>query len=86
MSLREVATQGDELATLEALRDRLADEIDNCESKREVQGLAAELARTLKRITDIKAQKPTSSSAVDEIAARRARRKPVRNGRARDSQ
>lgn len=85
MSLHEAASSGDELAALEALRDRLATEIDGCESSRDVAALSARLVDALKRVAEVRARVPAAVSAADEIAERRARRKPVRDGQSREA-
>ncbi len=78
--LVEAASSGDRLATLEALRDRLARDLDRAYEARDVAPLAL-------RLTDVLAQidaMPTSRQecAADEIAERRAAR---RGANAKDS-
>lgn len=67
-----VAQTGDCLATLEALRDRLAQEIDDCMSNRDLAALTLRLVDILQRIDNMPQSAPTSKA--DEIAARRAER------------
>ena len=86
MSLVESAASGDRLATLEALRDHIAGLVGASDSARDVAALSGQLTVVLKQIEEIHGKAPAKVSAVDEIAARRkARRKPVKNGAARES-
>ncbi|MBX7433481.1 hypothetical protein JDV09_15375 [Mycobacterium sp. Y57] len=61
------------MESLRALRDRLADELDECSSSRDVAALSARLADVLEQIEKI----PTTEqvSKADEIAERRAARR-----------
>ncbi len=75
--LAVVAATGDRLATLEALRDRLAAKLDAYQEPRDTPRDMAVLAL---RLTDVLAQidgRPTSRqvSRADEIAERRAARR-----------
>lgn len=73
MTLRDAATSGDRLATLRALRDKLAAEIDTCESGRDLAALSRQLTLVLGEIADLS---PTAEvDVVDEIAARRNHRR-----------
>ena len=73
MSLAEVAAKGDRLASLQALRDRLATDLDECESKRDVAALSQRLMDVLEQIADIeKAQPAKEGTALDEFSRRRA--------------
>ena len=67
--------QDGRLATLQALRDRLARDIDQTTSKRDVASLALRLQSVLADIDEIEggSANPASSPA-DEIAARRRAR------------
>lgn len=86
MSLLDAASSGDRLATLEALRDQIALLIGSSESARDVAALSGQMTQVLKQIEEIKERKPSEVSAVDEIAARRkARRRPLKNGAARET-
>lgn len=86
MSLLEAAASGDRLPALEALRDHLALLTGASESARDVAALSGQLTQVLKQIEDLKGNAPAAVSAVDEIAARRkSRRKPLKNGAARES-
>lgn len=71
--LAGVAQEGDRLATLEALRDRLASEIDDCDSKRDLAALALRLTDVLEQIDELDARRP--GGAADEIARRRRERR-----------
>lgn len=59
---------------LEALRDRLAEELDQCESSRDVAALSLRLADVLEQVANLTGQsagvaQPVSS--VDEFTSRR---------------
>lgn len=80
MSISEAAESGKRVVVLEALRARLAAEIDACETPKELPALVLRLTDVLEQLDSM----PTSEqvSAADEIAERRAAR---RAGRAKDS-
>lgn len=71
-ALRTVVAEGDIRASLEALRDKLAIEVDAANG-REVAPLAKQLADVLERL---EALPRTEGSRVDELARRRAERLP----------
>lgn len=80
-SLHEVVVGGVELESMRALRDRLASDIDQCDSMRDLASLAQRLTDVLKRISELEGKAPAVRSPLDEIAERRkSRKKPVRNG------
>lgn len=83
-SLPDAVTTG-ELEGLRALRERLASEIDSCDSARDVAALSARLMEVMKRVAEIEAKAPAQASVADEIAERRRRRKPLKNGEAREA-
>lgn len=59
---------------LEALRDRLAEELDQCESSRDVAALSSRLADVLEQVAGLTGQQPGAAqlaSAVDEFTQRR---------------
>lgn len=63
------AASGDRVAALRALRDRLAREIDGCESSRDVAALAARFQTV---VNELDAAKPAEGgSFLDELANRR---------------
>lgn len=66
------AKSGDTLATLKALRDKLAREIDECGSKRDLASLSRQLSAVL---AQIEAWRPPRTSKRDELAAKRAARR-----------
>ncbi len=80
MGVADAARSGDRLAALQMLRDRLAVEVDSCDSVRELPALVLRLTDVLAQIDSM----PTSRqvSTADEIAQRRAAR---RRGRAKGS-
>jgi len=74
-SLATTAEAGDRLATLKALRDRLAAEIDECESKRDTAALSQRLMDVLEQIdTAEKAQPEKKGTPRDEVARKRRER------------
>ena len=76
MSLVDAAATGERLKVLEALRDRLAREVDECASARDVSSLQKGLRETLLEIEDLRgasAEKP--KTALDELMARREGRR-----------
>lgn len=67
------AESGEQLRTLIALRDTLARSIDACDSSRDLPALVSRMTDVVGRIADLA---PASEvDAVDEIAARRNRRR-----------
>lgn len=85
-SLHEVVVAGVELDSLRALRDRLASDIDQCDSLRDMAALSMRLQDVLKRVSELESKAPAERSALDEIAERRkARKKPIRNGSKREA-
>lgn len=86
MSVYDAATSGDRLKTLEALRDTISDRIDSSESARDVAALSGQLTQVLKQIEDLARMSGESASKVDELAAKRQRRKkPIRDGVSREA-
>lgn len=78
-SLATVAKRGDRAATLRALRNKLAAEIDACDDPRSVAPLAARLTDVLQQLD---ALKPATTSKRDELAKKRAaRQRAAANGR-----
>ena len=70
----EVIKAGDTVASLEAVRDQIAADLELCDSMRDKASLYARLADVLARIDDIKPATPKGDT-VDEIARRRADRR-----------
>jgi hypothetical protein len=66
------AASGDYPATLAALRDRLAREIDRADQPRDVAVLSARLADVL---AQLQAVKPAEKSVKDELAKKRTQRR-----------
>lgn len=79
--LPSVAADGDRRATLVALRDRLAADIEACESKRDMAALSQRLMDVLEQLDNLPADEKVSP--VDEIAKRRADRRGRSQGQAR---
>jgi hypothetical protein len=72
ISVASAAESDDTLAALKALRDRLARDLDNCRSGRDVAALSARLTAVL---VEIETWRPPRTSIRDEIAAKRAKRR-----------
>jgi hypothetical protein len=70
-SLATVTATGDYAATLSALRDRLAREIDEADQPRDVAVLSARLTDVLAQLASVK---PPETSVRDELAKKRQRR------------
>jgi len=73
VSLVEITNSGDRLGTLRALRDRIALQIDETESARDVAALAQRLMDVLEQIEHLDPAK--RGDEVDEITARRRSRR-----------
>jgi hypothetical protein len=83
--LADVAAAGDRLATLQVLRDRLAAEIDDCDSKRDLAALSLRFTDVLEQIDNMPQSQEVSSA--DEIAQRRAARRGAKPaGKARSAE
>ena len=88
MDLREVAAQGDEKETLEALRDVLAERIMETDSARDTAALAKRMIEVGERIAEVRdagrAEKPARQGAgvtsFDVIARRNAGRRAASQG------
>lgn len=86
MDITEAASSGDRLKALQALRDVIAERIVESESARDVAALSGQMTQILKQIEDLDRASGAKKSKVDELAARRTqRRKPVRDGKAREA-
>jgi len=74
MNLADAAASGDRIAALQALRDKLAVELDACESSRDTAALAGRLQSVL---ADLDAVGPpiASETPLDVLRARRAERR-----------
>jgi hypothetical protein len=71
--LSEAAATGSRLTALRALRDRLAAEIDGCESARDVAALSRQLTDVLSQIDGL-APPEQKGTPLDELAKRRTGR------------
>lgn len=75
MSLSETVAAGDRLKSLQALRDRLASQIDGTDSSRDVAALSQRLMDVLAQIDEVVKAQPESKGTVrDEVARKRAER------------
>jgi hypothetical protein len=79
-SFPDVIKSGEMVASVEAMRDQIAADIASCESMRDKAALYTRLAQTLDRLHELKPETP-KGDAIDEIAARRASRRPVASAR-----
>lgn len=69
--LSDVAATGNRIATLEALRNRLATELDGCASSRDVAALASRLQAVMAELDTI-APPVAGLTPLDELRLRRA--------------
>lgn len=74
MTLVYAAASGNRIAALEALRDKLAQELDGCESSRDVAALAARLQSVLAELDTI-APPIAAETPLDVLRSRRAERR-----------
>ena len=77
MSIAGVSQTGSRLDTLTAIRDRLANDLDNASEPRDVAALALRLTDVLQQIDDMPQLKGQVSPA-DEIAQRRTTQRRAR--------
>jgi hypothetical protein len=80
VSISDAVATGNRVVALEALRARLAEEIDLCDSSKELPALVLRLTDVLTQLDSMPSSEQVS--AADEIAERRASR---RAGRSKDS-
>lgn len=81
LEVAPILGKGDELASLRALRDRIAADLDNTRSARDVASLGRLLADVLERIARVEAATPdVRGTPLDELARRRAGRGPEDSG------
>ena len=71
--LAHIAAAGNRLAALKVLRDRLAQEIDDCTYARDLPALILRFTAVLAEIDDMPGSQPLSKA--DEIAERRRQRR-----------
>lgn len=74
VNLTEALKSGDMTASLEAMRDAIAADLDVCESMRDRAALYLRLADVLARLDDARPA-VVKGDPIDEIAARRAARR-----------
>lgn len=72
--LTESASSGDRLATLRDLRDLLAQQIQSCDSLRDLAALSGRLQAVLDQIAELE-PKQAEGDGIDEIAKRRSARR-----------
>jgi hypothetical protein len=74
MNLADAAASGDRIAALQALRDKIAQELDACESSRDIAALAGRLQSVLAELDTI-APPIGAETPLDVLRARRAERR-----------
>jgi len=74
MNLADAAASGDRIAALQALRDKIAQELDACESSRDTAALAGRLQSVLAELSEI-APPMSDETPLDVLRARRAERR-----------
>lgn len=77
------ALSGDRVATLRALRDRIAKEIETAEQSRDVAALARQLTLILGEIATLAPPAQKKGTPLDELRERRAARGPAAKGKSR---
>lgn len=77
-NVARIAAAGDRLATLEAIRDRLAQDVDDCTDERALPNLVLRLTDVLNQIDQLPLRVPTAPA--DVIAARRRARRAAQRG------
>lgn len=78
-------TGDDERANLVALRDMVGSTLERTKSRRDIAALTGRYLDILERLAELDGRTQTTASAADEIAERRARRRPIRDGIKRDA-
>lgn len=78
-------TGDDERANLVALRDMVGSTLERTKSRRDIAALTGRYLDVLERLAELDSRTPTGTSAADEIAERRRRRRPIRDGIQRDA-
>lgn len=78
--LAGIVATGDTLASLEAMRNQIAADLELCEQMRDKAALYLRLADVLKTIDDLRPP-AVEGDTVDEIAARRANRRASTSAR-----
>ena len=73
-SFSEVIAGGDTVASLEAMRNQIAADLLDCDSKRDKAALYLRLTDVLKTLEELRPE-TVKGDSVDEIAARRAARR-----------
>jgi hypothetical protein len=74
VTLSTVGAEGDRVATLRRLRDRLCDQIDRTDSSRDLASLARQLTDVLRQIDAAGRESPDEDRTFDELARRRSAR------------
>lgn len=81
MRLSEISDRGEHLATLQALRHKLADALDNSNSGRDIASLALQLQKVLTQIDELEQEQRKDPDEIDAaIAATIARQVRPRRG------
>lgn len=78
-------TGEEERANLVSLRNMLAATLERTKSPRDIAALSGRYQDVLERLAELDGRESSRASAVDEIAERRRRRRPIRDGVKRDA-
>lgn len=81
MKLETIAKKGDSLETLKALRDKIANTLDNTKSGRDIASLSRQLQLVLAQIEEIEAEKKAEEgdTVLDLILAKHNKVRPSRD-------
>lgn len=78
-------TGEDERANLVNLRDMVGSALEQTKSRRDIAALTGRYLDVLQRLAELDGRATATTSAADEIAERRRRRRPIRDGIKRDA-
>ena len=81
MKLETIAKKGDSLETLKALRDKIANTLDNTKSGRDISSLSRQLQLVLAQIEELEAEKKAEEgdTVLDMILAKHNKVRPSRD-------
>ena len=75
-SLEDISAAGDDLATLKALRQKIASAIDNSNSGRDIAALSRQLTLVMDQIRKLEEQEPVT--AIDDLISQHKAVRPAR--------
>lgn len=73
IKLTDIIAENDDLQTLEALKEKLAESIDNSNSGRDIAALSRQLTQVIEKIRELK-EHDTTNDEISEILATRAKK------------